>query len=94
MSTYMLNIRSFHSSFILYKRASVSLHGQLLQTGSVPSAHMTGTLSHDQCFQRKLVFIHSEILRFITVSSRLYYPLYIHNHYSISKGILNAAGRK
>lgn len=66
--------RQFHSYctlFIYYRRAlSVSIHGQLLQTGSVSSAHMTGTRSHDQCFQRKLVSIRpdvSEILRFITV---------------------------
>ncbi|KAK2890823.1 hypothetical protein Q8A67_013466 [Cirrhinus molitorella] len=48
---------------------SVSIHGQCLQPGSVSAAHMTGTRSHDQCFQRKLVSIHpdvAEILRFIT----------------------------
>ncbi len=37
-------------------------------------------------FQRKLGSIHhqdaAEILRFITVSTRFYYPSYIHNHYS------------
>ncbi len=64
----------------------LSIYGQLLQPGNLSSAHMTGTRSHDQYFQRKLGSIHhqdaAEILRFITVSTIFYYPSYIHNHYS------------